>query len=108
MSIRISFCNPAGGWHSITDQTSLLRDDGECANGKRNDNVTVNNEEDAVFFGEVEIENLVAVSGDACEFVATQRRMSPIRREEGEFSASGALISGGRLRNSRLNPTVRR
>jgi hypothetical protein len=78
MSTRISFCNRVGIRNSITDQTPLLRDDGVCANGKRNDNVTVNNEEGAVFFGDVEIENLVAMPGDACEFVATQRRMSPI------------------------------
>jgi hypothetical protein len=43
-----------------------------CANGKRNDYVTVDNKENAVFFGDIEIKNLVAMPGDACEFVAVQ------------------------------------
>jgi len=68
-----------------------FRHDAMRANRKRNDNVTVNDEENAVFFGDVKIENLVAMPGDACELVTMERRMPPVRGEEGEFGACGAL-----------------
>jgi hypothetical protein len=57
----------------------LLRDDGVRANGKREDNVAINDEENAIFFGDIEIENLMAMPGDAGEFMTAQRRMPPIR-----------------------------
>ena len=68
-----------------------LRDDAMRANRKRNDNVTVDDEENAVFFGDVKIENLVAMPGDACELVTMERRMPPVRGKEGEFGAGRAL-----------------
>ena len=48
-------------------------------NGKGNDNVAINDEENAVFVGDIKVENLVSMPGDAGEFVTLQRRMSPIR-----------------------------
>ena len=49
------------------------------ANGKGNDNVAINDEENTVFFGDIKIENLVSVLEEAREFVTMQRRMSPVR-----------------------------
>jgi len=85
-----------------------LRDDAVCANGKRNDNITINDEENAIFFGDIKIENLVAMPENAREFMTAQRRMAPVRRESANFARAARLISGARFRNSRLNPTVRR
>ena len=42
------------------------------ANRKRNDNVVVNDEENAVFLGDVKIENLVAMPGRARELVTME------------------------------------
>ncbi len=61
------------------------------ANRKRNDNVTVDDKENAVFFGDVKIENLVAMPGDARELVTMKRRMPPVCGEKREFDAGRAL-----------------
>ena len=61
------------------------------SNAEGNDNVTIDDEENAVFVGDIKIENLVPMPEDAGEFVTSQRRMPPVRREESKFSASGAL-----------------
>ena len=55
-----------------------LRNDAVRANGKGNDSVTVNHKENAVFFSDIKIENLVAMPEDACELVTTKRRMPPV------------------------------
>src|SRR5260370_38285487 len=68
-----------------------LRDDAMCANGKRNDNVTINYEENAIFFGDIKIKNLVAMPENARELMTAQRWMAPVRREERESRASGAV-----------------
>ena len=81
-----------------------LRDDAVCANGKRNDNITINDEENAIFFGDIKIENLVAMPENAREFMTAQRRMAPVRREEREFRASGALNFGGKISKFSLEP----
>ena len=61
------------------------------ANRNRNDNVPVNDEENAVFFSDVKVENLVAMPGDARELVTVEGRMPPVRGKEGEFGACDAL-----------------
>ncbi len=64
------------------------------ANRKRNNNVPINDEQNAVFFCHVQIENLVTVPENTGEFVTVQRRMPPIRGEERKFGASGAFNLG--------------
>ena len=59
-----------------------FRDDAVRANRKRNNNVPINDEQDTVFFGHIQIENLVTMPENTGEFVRVQRRMPPIRREE--------------------------
>ena len=59
--------------------TISLRDDAVCANGKRNDDVTVNDEKNTIFFGDIKVENLVAMPEHAREFMTAQRRMPPVR-----------------------------
>ena len=49
------------------------------ANRKGNDNVMINDEENAVLVSDIKVENLMSMPEDACEFVTTQRRMSPVR-----------------------------
>jgi hypothetical protein len=38
-------------------------------NGKRHDNVTINDEENAIFFGDVKVKNLVAMPENVRELV---------------------------------------
>jgi hypothetical protein len=52
-------------------------------------------EENAIFFGDIKVKNLVAMPENAREFMTAQRWMAPVRREEREFRASGALNLGG-------------
>lgn len=67
------------------------------ANRKRNNNVPINDEQDAVFFGHVQIENLVTMPENTGEFVTVQRRMPPIRGEERKFGTSGAFNFGRKI-----------
>jgi hypothetical protein len=53
-----------GDWWRAGEDESL-RDDAVCANGKRNDNVAVNDEENPIFFGDVKVENLMAMPENA-------------------------------------------
>jgi hypothetical protein len=46
-----------------------FRDDAVRPNGKRHDNVTINDEKNAVFFGDVKVENLVAMPENVRELV---------------------------------------
>ena len=64
---------------SRRDRVELLRDDAVRANRKRNDNVAINDKQNAVFFGNIEIENLVTMPENIGEFVTVQRRMPPVR-----------------------------
>ena len=48
------------------------------ANRKRDDNVTINDEQNAVFFGDVQIEDLVTMPENTSEFVKVQRRVPPV------------------------------
>jgi hypothetical protein len=63
----------------VTATGESLRDDAVRPNGKGNDNVTINDEENAIFFGDVKVENLVAMPENIGEFVTVQRRMPPVR-----------------------------
>jgi hypothetical protein len=56
-----------------------FRNDAVRANRKGNDNVVIDDEENAVLVGDIKVENLVSMPEDAGEFVTTQRRMSPVR-----------------------------
>ena len=67
------------------------------ANRKRDDNVTINDEQNAVFFGDIQIENLVTMPENISEFVTAQRRMPPVCREEHKFRASGAFNLGRKI-----------
>ena len=78
------------------------------ANRKRDDNVTINDEQNAVFFGDVQIEDLVTMPENTSEFVTVQRSVPPFAEKSANFARAARLISGGRFRNSLLNPTVRR
>jgi hypothetical protein len=64
---------------SRRDRVELLRDDAVRANRKRNDNVAINDKQNAVFFGNIEIENLVTMPENIGEFVTVQGRMPPVR-----------------------------
>jgi hypothetical protein len=73
-----------GNLFQISDAERMLegesfRDDAVCANGKRNDDVTINDEENAVPVRDIKVESLVSVPEDACEFATTQRRTTPVR-----------------------------
>ena len=81
-----------------------LRDDAVRPNGKGNDNVTIDDEQNTIFFGDMKIENLVAMPENAREFMTAQRRMTPVRREEREFLASGALNFEGKVSKFSLEP----
>ena len=61
------------------------------SNGKRHDNVTINHEENAIFFGDIKVENLVAMPENVRELVTAQGRMTPVLREESELRASSSL-----------------
>ena len=74
-----------------------FRDDAVRANRKRNNNVPINDEQSAVFFGHVQIENLVTMPENTGEFVTVQRRMPPVCGEEGKFGASGAFNFGRKI-----------
>jgi hypothetical protein len=67
------------------------------ANRKRNNNVPINDEQSAVFFGHVQIENLVTMPENTGELVTVQRRMPLVRGEEGKFGASGAFNFGRKV-----------
>ena len=51
----------------------------------------VYDEENAIFIGDIEVENLATVPENAFEFMGVQGRMPPIRGKEGKFGASGAF-----------------
>ena len=55
-----------------------LRDDAVGANRKRNDDVAIDDEQNAVLFGDIQIENLVTMPENAGEFVTVQRGMPPV------------------------------
>ena len=55
-----------------------FRDDAVGANRKRNDDVAIDDEQNAVLFGDIQIENLVTMPENAGEFVTVQRRMPPV------------------------------
>ena len=74
-----------------------LRDDAVGANRKRNDDVAIDDEQNAVLFGDIQIENLVAMPENAGEFVTVQRRMPPVRREQGELRTSGTFNLGRKI-----------
>jgi hypothetical protein len=50
------------------------------ANRKGNDNVMINDEENAVLVSDIKVENLMSMPEDACEFVTTQRRQFAEKR----------------------------
>jgi hypothetical protein len=56
-----------------------LGDDAMGPDGKGNDNIVIDDEENAVFVGDIKVKNLVSMPEDACEFVTMQRRMPPVR-----------------------------
>ena len=55
-----------------------FRDNAVRANRKRNDNVAINDEQNAVLFGDIQIENLVTMPENTSEFVTVQRRVPPV------------------------------
>ena len=65
--------------------------------GKGNDNVAINDEENAISVGDIKVENLVSVPEEACQFVTAQRGMPPVRGEKREFAASGAFDFGRKI-----------
>ena len=68
------------------------------------ENVTINDEENVVFFGDVKVENLMAMPENVSELMAAQRRMSPVCREKGELCASGALNFRRKVSKFSLEP----
>ena len=74
-----------------------FRDDAVSANRKRNDNVAINDEQNAVFLGDIQIENLVAMPENAGELVTMQRRMPLVRRELDELRTSGTFNLGRKI-----------
>ena len=61
-------------------QTRIISfgDNAVRANRKRNDNVAINDEQNAVLFGDIQIENLVTMPENTSEFVTVQRRVPPV------------------------------
>ena len=68
-----------------------LRDDAVRANRKRNDDVAIDDEENAVFLSHIQIENLMTMPENTSEFVTAQRRVPPVRRKKSKFRACGAF-----------------
>ena len=73
---------------------SLFRDDAVRADGEGDDYVVVNHEQDAVAVGHPKVEDLMAMPGDAFQFVAAERGMPPIGTEQGELGAGNTLDIG--------------
>ena len=67
------------------------------ANRKRDDNVAINDEKNAVFFCDIQVENLVTMPENASEFVTMQRRMPPVRRKESKLRVSGTFNVGRKI-----------
>ena len=71
-------------------------DDAVRADGVGDDHIVVNDEQDAVAAGDVEVEDLMAVPKQAFEFVNVQRGMPPVVAEQAKLGAGGSLdLQGG-------------